>query len=148
MNGRVMSAPVCQGLVLLWLWGAATGCSDAVQMVRETPSGGLVTYSYKEDRGGHLMSPYRRQADALMMRKCPAGYRVIREGEARGYTSVSGSKEGTEDEGIGRKWGVQFECKAASGGAHDPIDERSRSGAGAGGSSSSQLIHQYQGGNR
>ncbi|MEX5213998.1 MAG: hypothetical protein NW703_07510 [Nitrospiraceae bacterium] len=124
MYGRVMSAPVCQGLVLLWLWGAATGCSDAVQMVRETPSGGLVTYSYKEDRGGHLMSRYRRQADALMMRKCPAGYRVIREGEARGYTSVSGSKEGTEDEGIGRKWGVQFECKAASGGVHDWSGDR------------------------
>jgi hypothetical protein len=115
MNGRMMSAPVRQGFVLLWLWGAAAGCTDAVQMVRETPSGGLVSYSYKEDRGGHLMSPYRKQADALMMRKCPAGYRVIREGEARGYSSVSGIREGTEDEGIGRRWGVQFECKASQG---------------------------------
>ena len=51
-------------------------------MVRETPTGGVVSYSYKEDRGGHLMSPYRREADALMRRKCPTGYRIMREGEA------------------------------------------------------------------
>lgn len=93
-------------------------------MVRETPSGGVVSYSYKEDRGGHLMSPYRREADALIMRKCPTGYRIVREGEARGYSSVSGIREGTEDEGIGRKWGVQFECKASQGQEGQPIDGR------------------------
>ncbi|HSE59978.1 MAG TPA: hypothetical protein VLA99_14855 [Nitrospiraceae bacterium] len=103
---------------------ATAGCSDAVTMVRETPSGGVVSYSYKEDRGGHLMSPYRREADALIMRKCPTGYRIVREGEARGYSSVSGIREGTEDEGIGRKWGVQFECKASQGQEGQPIDGR------------------------
>lgn len=114
-----------RSLALALCWSMATaGCSDAVTMVRETPSGGVVSYSYKEDRGGHLMSPYRREADALMMRKCPTGYRIVREGEARGYSSVSGIREGTEDEGIGRKWGVQFECKASQGQGGQSIDGR------------------------
>ena len=111
-NGQESRSSI-RSLAFILCWSmAAASCSDAVQMVRETPSGGVISYSYKEDRGGHLMSPYRRQADALMMRKCPAGYRIIREGEARGYSSVSGIREGTEDEGIGRKWGIQFECKS------------------------------------
>lgn len=110
--GKRLSGCVCASVSCLSM--AALGCSDAVTMVRETPTGGVVSYSYKEDRGGHLMSPYRREADALMVRKCPTGYRIVREGEARGYSSISGIREGTEDEGIGRKWGIQFECKSGS----------------------------------
>ena len=71
-----------------------------------------------------LVMLLRGFADALMMRKCPTGYRVVREGEARGYSSVSGIREGTEDEGIGRKWGVQFECKASQGQEGQPIGGR------------------------
>lgn len=41
----------------------------------------------------------------------PEGFRIVREGETRGYTSMLGIYEGTEDESIGRKWGIQFECK-------------------------------------
>lgn len=124
MNRRVNRGSVSVCLATLWLLVGIAGCSDAVQMVRDTPSGGVVSYSYNEDRGGHLMSPYRREADALMMRKCPAGYRIVREGEARGYSSVSGIREGTEDEGIGRRWGVQFECKASQGQDGKPVDGR------------------------
>ena len=124
VNGRGERGHASVRLASLWLLLGIAGCSDAVTMVRETPSGGVVSYSYKEDRGGHLMSPYRREADALMMRKCPTGYRIVREGEARGYSSVSGIREGTEDEGIGRKWGIQFECKASQSQGGQSIDGR------------------------
>lgn len=123
-NRQASAASICSmAFVLCWSMAAA-GCSDAVTMVLETPSGGVVSYSYKEDRGGHLMSPYRREADALMRRKCPTGYRIMREGEARGYSSASGIRDGTEDEEIGRKWGVQFECKASQGQEGKLVDGR------------------------
>ncbi|MET0514657.1 MAG: hypothetical protein ABW047_04940 [Nitrospiraceae bacterium] len=88
------------------------GCSEAVKLVRDTGQGGVVTYSYRQDRGGHLGSPYRKQALNLIQTKCGAGSRIIREGEAKGYTSAGmGTIEGTEDEERGRRWGIQFECK-------------------------------------
>jgi len=88
------------------------GCSDAVKLVRDTDHGGIVTYSYKEDRGGHLGSPYRIQAMDLIRTKCGPGSRILREGEAQGYTSAGmGTIEGTEDEVRGRRWAIQFECK-------------------------------------
>lgn len=75
------------------------------------PNRGGATYSYKEDRGGHMFSSYRKQAFELMQKKCSSGYKILREGEARGYTSVSGIVEGTEDEIRNRRWGMQFRCK-------------------------------------
>lgn len=88
------------------------GCSEAVKLVRDTGQGGIVTYAYKEDRGGHLASPYRKQAQELIKEKCGTGYRTIREGEAQGYSSAGmGIMEGTEDEVRGRRWAIQFECK-------------------------------------
>ena len=101
--------PEMTGLVILSV--VLVGCSQAVQMVRDDPSGGIVAYSFKEDRGGPVMSRYRKEAFARIERKCPTGFRILREGETRGYTSMLGTFEGTEDERIGRKWGIQFECK-------------------------------------
>lgn len=95
----------------LALFLAGVGCSEAVKMVQDTPTGGVATYSYKEDRGGHMFSSYRKQAFELMQKKCSSGYKILREGEARGYTSVSGIVEGTEDEIRNRRWGMQFRCK-------------------------------------
>ena len=88
---------------------ASTGCSDAVRLTQETESGGIVTYLYKEDRGGPMGSPYRREALNIIDQKCPGGYRVIRDGEVKGST-VS-SVEGQEGEVTGRRWGIQFRCK-------------------------------------
>ena len=103
-SSTIFSAAAC---VLL-----CVGCSEAVKLVRDTGHGGVVTYSYKQERGGHLGSPYRRQALDLIQAKCGAGSRILREGEARGYTSAGmGTIEGTEDEVRGRRWAIQFECK-------------------------------------
>ncbi len=95
-------------LVTAWM---SYSCSIGATLVKETPNGGIVTYSFKNERGGPLLSPYRKQAFELMAKKCPQGYRMVREGEAKGYGSGPGIQEGTEDEPIGRRWGIQFECK-------------------------------------
>ena len=89
---------------------ACTGCSQAVMLTQETEHGGVVTYLYKEDRGGPMGSPHRREAVAVMEKKCRSGYTVIKEGEVRGYASMS-SVEGAEGEVTGRRWGLQFRCK-------------------------------------
>lgn len=95
-------------IVLLCL--ATGGCSDAVQLVQETPSGGVVTYLFKEDRGGAMGSTYRREAIRAIEKKCPSGYRVVRDGAVQSYGSMS-SVEGMENETTGHRWGIQFECK-------------------------------------
>jgi hypothetical protein len=86
------------------------GCSDAVRLTHETETGGVVTYLYKEDRGGPMGSPHRREALKVMEQKCPGGYAIVRDGEVRGSVSMS-SREGEEGEVTGRRWGIQFRCK-------------------------------------
>jgi hypothetical protein len=95
------------GLVLV-VTGA--GCSEAVLLTHESDTGGVVTYLFKEDRGGSMGSPHRREALKVMEKKCPSGYTVLKEGEVQGYGSMS-STEGQEGEVTGRRWGIQFRCK-------------------------------------
>lgn len=86
------------------------GCSDAVTMVRETETSGVVSYLFKEERGGPMGSPHRKGALKMMENKCPSGYVVLKEGEVPGYGRMS-SVEGQEGEATGRRWGTQFICK-------------------------------------
>ena len=88
-----------------------TACSDAVKLIRETDTGGIVTYSYNIERGGHMGSPFRKQAFDLIQQKCPTGSRIVRESEVQGYSSAGGYQEGSEGEVRGQRWGIQFECK-------------------------------------
>ena len=97
-------------LVLLTLVICMTGCSDAVTLTRETEDGGLVTYLFKEDRGGPMGSPHRKDALKVMEKKCPGGYTVVQDGEVPSYGSMS-SVEGEEGEVTGRRWAIQFRCK-------------------------------------
>ncbi len=90
--------------------GIMTGCSDAVTMVRETETSGVVSYLFKDERGGPMGSPHRKGALKVMEKKCPSGYVVLKEGEVQGYGSMS-SVEGQEGEATGRRWGMQFICK-------------------------------------
>jgi hypothetical protein len=96
--------------IWLALWFVCTGCSQAVMLTHETENGGVVTYLFKEDRGGLMGSPHRREAIKVMEIKCPSGYTVLKDGEVQGYSSMS-SVEGAEGETIGRRWGIQFRCK-------------------------------------
>jgi len=99
--------------MLLVSFFAGLGCSDAVKLIHETETGGVVTYLFKEERGGAMFSPFRSQAFEIMKQKCPSGYMIMKEGETRGYYSVSGAVEGTEDEIRHRRWAMQFRCKAS-----------------------------------
>jgi hypothetical protein len=87
-----------------------TDCSQAVLLTHETENGGVMTYLFKEDRGGPMGIPHRREAVKLVENKCPSGYTVLKDGEVQGYSSMS-SSEGSEAEVIGRRWGIQFRCK-------------------------------------
>jgi hypothetical protein len=101
------------GRIALWFGVAAAlvvGCSDAVQFTQETETGGIVTYLYKEERGGPMGSRYRKEALQVIDKKCPAGYFVIRDGEVKGAPMIS-AQEGQTDEDSGRRWGIQFRCK-------------------------------------
>ena len=88
----------------------SAGCSQAVLMTHETEQGGVVTYLFKEDRGGPMGSSHRRDALKIIEKKCPSGYTVIKEGEVQGYSNMS-SVEGAEGEVSGRRWGIEFRCK-------------------------------------
>ena len=99
-----------KSLLLTAVLGGIVGCSDAVTMVKETATSGVVTYLFKEERGGPMGSPHRKDALRVMEKKCPSGYVVLKEGEVRGYGSLS-SVEGQEGEATGRRWGMQFICK-------------------------------------
>lgn len=109
MGSRFLNRPLWRPLLLFLLFGL-NGCSDAVQMTHETEQGGVVTFLFKEDRGGPMGSPHRKEALKLIDKKCPAGYVVVRDGEIKGYSSMS-SVEGREGDVTNRRWGIQFRCK-------------------------------------
>jgi hypothetical protein len=94
-------------VALLWI---CAGCSDAVLLTRETETGGVVTYLFKEERGGSMGSPHRKEALKVMEKKCPSGYVVVKDGEVASYGSMS-NIEGPGGEATGRRWGIQFRCK-------------------------------------
>jgi len=96
--------------VLLAVLLVCGGCSQAVMLTHETENGGVVTYLFKEDRGGPMGSPHRREAIQVMEKKCPSGYTVIKDGEMQGYGGMS-TVEGAAGDVIGRRWGMQFRCK-------------------------------------
>ena len=92
------------------LFVTSVGCSNAVMLSQETEQGGIVTYLFKEDRGGPMGSPHRMDALKRIEGKCPSGYTILKDGEVQGYSSMS-SVEGAEGEITGRRWGIQFRCK-------------------------------------
>ena len=104
--------PVRHWRKVIWLAVLVTsvGCSEAVLLTHESETGGIVTYLFKEDRGGPMGSPHRRDALKVIEKKCPSGYTVLKDGEVQGYSSMS-SVEGAEGEVSGRRWGIQFRCK-------------------------------------
>ncbi len=87
-----------------------SGCSEAVVLTHETETGGVVAYLFKEERGGAMGSPHRREALQMIERKCPTGYTLIKDGEVASHRTLS-SLEGQESDVLGRRWGIQFLCK-------------------------------------
>ena len=83
-------------------------CGEGVKLVQDTGTGGVVTYPYKEN--GHLLSPFRKEAFEMITLRCPAGYRIVKEGETRGRQRIS-DNQGAEEAVRERRWGIQFACK-------------------------------------
>ncbi|WP_447983558.1 hypothetical protein [Nitrospira sp. Nam74] len=106
MRPRSIIMSLCLSVGFMGLLGCAHG---GAQLVQDTDDGGIVTYLYKDERGGPMGSRYRKDAIEIMKLRCPQGYMVVKEGETRGLSGVS-SIEGAEDQ-VSRRWAFQFRCK-------------------------------------
>ena len=90
-------------------------CIPYAQLVNETATGGTVLYSYVEEQDV-LTSPGRKDALLLLEEKCPAGYRIAREGEVpridqavdRAWMGQISSNGQVSRE---KRWAIQFACK-------------------------------------
>ena len=82
MDSRYPDKPWAKVLALAVLV-ASVGCSEAVLLTHETETGGIVTYLFKEDRGGPMGSPHRKDALKVIEKKCPSGYTVLKDGEVQ-----------------------------------------------------------------
>lgn len=85
------------------------GCGEGAKMLQESENGGVVVYPFKGDN--HLTISFRRDAFRLIEQQCPAGYSIVREGEAKGRTRVAAPVEGAEEVIRERRWGIEFRCK-------------------------------------
>jgi hypothetical protein len=83
-------------------------CTTQAAWLSETPRGGTITYSIK-DEGEVLSSPARRDALALIEEKCGKDYRIVREGRvARVNQRADRIWQGQITEEM--VWAVQFTC--------------------------------------
>lgn len=103
------SRTVLSPIILTCIALACVGCAQGAKLVRESETGGVVIYPFKDN--GHLLSPFRREAFRVIEQRCGGAYRILREGEAQGRNRVVGSIEGAEEVIHERRWGIQFECK-------------------------------------
>lgn len=92
-------------LLLVWTCSA---CGGDVRLVRDTPTGGLVTYPFQNEVD-ILTSNQRRDAMELINRKCPAGSHVQKEGEIP-KVSPTADRAWRGQMGGDRLWGIQFTC--------------------------------------
>jgi hypothetical protein len=102
------------GLALCVLGLMVAACAEGVKLVSETGngeagSGGIVIYPYRGGNG-YLTSPLRAEALRLIEQRCPGGYSIVREGEAKGRSRTVENAAGTEVISE-KRWGMQFRCK-------------------------------------
>ena len=87
----------------------AAGCAHEASLEHETSTGGLVTFSVASE-GDILSSAGRRDALRVMQEKCPAGARVVKDGELPKISQKADRAWGLQL-GAERLWGIQFTCK-------------------------------------
>jgi len=104
-----------QLVVLVVLSLSLASCAPPAHIVNETAMGGTVLYSYIEEQDV-LTSPDRKEALRILEEKCPAGYRISREGEVPRIDRVVDrawmgqvSRDGQVSRE--RRWAIQFACK-------------------------------------
>lgn len=79
-------------------------------MVQEHERGGIVVYPLKGTQSA-VLSPFRKDALALIREKCGGTYTMVREGEVKGRVRLAGAVEGAQEIVRERRWAIQFECK-------------------------------------
>lgn len=105
MKGRLVQAALFVTAVGA---GGPTGCTSQASWLAETPRGGTIAYSIK-DEGEVLSSPARRDALALIEEKCGKDYRIVHEGRvARVNQRADRIWQGQIKEEL--VWAVQFTC--------------------------------------
>jgi hypothetical protein len=102
-------------VLLVGLSLTLASCASNAEIVNETASGGTVLYTYVEEQDV-LTSQERRDALGLLSEKCPAGYRISREGEVpRVDQAVDRAWMGqlSRDGQVSRerRWAILFTCK-------------------------------------
>lgn len=88
----------------------SAGCAQGAKLVQDRRDGGVVAYPFKGEQGS-MLSSFRQDALALMKEKCGGPYTIVREGEAKGRSRVTGAVEGAQEIVQERRWGIQFQCK-------------------------------------
>jgi hypothetical protein len=96
-------------LALLFMITLA-GCAEGAKLVQDRDDGGVVAYPFKGEQGS-MLSSFRQDALALMKEKCGGPNTIVREGEAKGRSRVTGAVEGAQEIVQERRWGIQFQCK-------------------------------------
>lgn len=118
-RGRALEAQVPswgnQLVVLIVFSLTLASCIPNAQIVNESASGGTALYTYVEEQDV-LTSSGRRDVLRLLEEKCPAGYRISREGEVpRVDQAVDRAWMGqlSRDGQVSRekRWAIQFTCK-------------------------------------
>lgn len=98
-------------LCAMFAWVAAGCAGDGVRLAQESDHGGVVVYPYTSEQG-HVLSSFRKDAVRLIEERCPAGHTIVREGETKGRSRLSGPVQAGGGELLHeRRWGIQFECK-------------------------------------
>ena len=88
----------------------SAGCAQGAKLVQDREDGGVVAYPFKGEQGS-MLSSFRQNALALIKEKCGGPYVIVREGEAKGRSRVTGAVEGAQEIVQERRWGIQFQCK-------------------------------------
>lgn len=88
---------------------AAMGCVKEASLVRDTPTGGVVSYEIQRE-SDVLTSSGRRDAMQIIHEKCPNGSRIMKEG-AMPKVSQAADRAWRGQMGTGRLWGIQFTCE-------------------------------------
>lgn len=94
------------------LVGGLSGCGHDAQLIRDTPTGGLVSYPVQTE-ADVLSSDARRDALRLIRDKCPQGSRILKEGELP-KVSQSTDRIWRGQIGADRVWGIQFACESTA----------------------------------
>lgn len=88
---------------------SCAACGHDASLQRETDAGGLVTFSIQTD-SDVFSSSGRHDAQRIMQEKCPAGVRIVKEGEVPKVSKAADRAWGPQI-GADRIWGIQFTCK-------------------------------------